>query len=75
VSPKVQSFLKVMGVAVASVVAAGAGYVDCTVASFNASVDKVYDVPLPAIVRSAETAAIARGKHIVESLGGCATSH
>ncbi|MGH7436453.1 MAG: hypothetical protein ACRENE_12340 [Polyangiaceae bacterium] len=74
-SPKVQTILKAIGVAVASVVAAGAGYVDCTVAHFNASVDKVYDVRLPAIVRSAEPGIVARGKHIVESLGGCATSH
>ncbi len=74
-SPKVQSLLKTVGIAVAAVVAAGAGYVDCTVANFNESLDKVYDVPLPAIARSADPAVLARGKHLVETLGGCASSH
>jgi mono/diheme cytochrome c family protein len=73
VSPKVSRILKTIALALGAVVAAGAGWLDCTVANFNASVDKVYDVPLPAIVRSADPTVIARGQHLVESLGGCAT--
>jgi mono/diheme cytochrome c family protein len=75
VSPRIQSLLKTVGIAVAAVVAAAAGYVDCTVANFNESLDKVYYVPLPAIARSADPAVLARGKHLVETLGGCASSH
>jgi mono/diheme cytochrome c family protein len=34
----------------------------------------VYDVPAPTIVRSSDAAVLARGKHLAESLGGCATA-
>jgi hypothetical protein len=74
VSSKVEGILKRVGLSVAGVVAAAAGWVDCTVANFNASVDKVYDIPVPAIVRSGDPAVLARGKHLVESMGGCASS-
>jgi mono/diheme cytochrome c family protein len=57
-------------VALALVVAAG--FAALQVRAFNASMAKVYDVPLPAVDRSTEPAVLARGKHVAESLAGCA---
>jgi cytochrome c553 len=47
-------------------------YVQCS--RFDASMDKVYDVPVPTIARSTDPAVLARGKHIAESLGACEAS-
>jgi mono/diheme cytochrome c family protein len=47
-------------------------YVAC--ARYDASMAKVYDVPVPAVVRSADPAVIARGKHLAESIASCATA-
>ena len=57
------------GVAVLSV----GGYVLVQTRAFDASVDKVYDVPVPPITASNDPTVIARGKHLVESVGACAT--
>lgn len=46
-------------------------YVECS--RFDASMDKVYDVPLADITRSTDAAVIARGDHLVHSLAGCAS--
>ena len=40
--------------------------------AFDASVEKVYDVPIPQITRSTDPAVIARGKHLAESMSACA---
>ncbi len=45
-------------------------YTQCS--AFDASLAKVYDVPIPNVTRSTDPAVIARGKHLVESVGGCA---
>jgi mono/diheme cytochrome c family protein len=66
---------KRVGLAVLALAVAGAAWVGCQISQFNASIDKVYDVPLPAITRSTDPFVIARGKHMVESVGACATSH
>ncbi|HEY3816970.1 MAG TPA: c-type cytochrome [Polyangiaceae bacterium] len=44
-------------------------YVQCS--QFDASMDKVYDVPVPTVTRSQDPAVIARGDHLVHSIGGC----
>lgn len=50
----------------------GGGYVLAQTRAFDASMAKVYEVPLPAVARSTDPAVLARGKHLVESMGGCA---
>ena len=66
--------LKVVGlVLVAGLLGLGVFvYVQCS--SFDASMNKVYDVPLPGVTRSAVPAVVARGDHLVHSIGGCASA-
>lgn len=45
-------------------------YVECS--KFDASMEKVYDVPVPSVTRSTDPAVIARGDHLVHSIAGCA---
>jgi hypothetical protein len=63
-------------VAILVVLAVGAAgvfvYVKCS--QFDASMDTIYDVPLPNIARSTDPAVIARGAHLVHSIGGCAAN-
>jgi hypothetical protein len=64
--------LKIVGLLVA-VAALGLSvfvYVECS--KFDASVDTVYDVPVPNLTRSTDPAVIARGDHLVHSIAGCA---
>jgi cytochrome c5 len=58
---------------VAVVVLVGVGaFVAYNAWAYGQSMAKVYDVPLPNIARSTDPAVIARGKHVTESIGGCA---
>lgn len=41
--------------------------------AFDQSMARVYDIAPPAITRSTDPAALARGKHLVESITACAT--
>lgn len=66
--------LKTLAAIVVAVVAAGAAYVLVETSKFDASIDKVYDVPVPTLVASSDPAVVARGKHLVESVGACASS-
>lgn len=50
-----------------------AAYAFVQVRAFDASMDKVYDIPLPAVTKSDDPAVIARGKHLAEAVAGCAT--
>ena len=43
------------------------------VSAFDTSMAQVYSTPLPNLSRSTDPAVVARGKHLVESLGACAT--
>jgi len=61
----------VVGVLIAAV----AAFVLVEVIRFDRSTSRVYDVPVPAIVRSTDPAVIARGKHLAESLGECTVCH
>jgi hypothetical protein len=65
-----------LGVAASVTVAATAVGVFAGVQSsaFDASLDKVYDVPVPNVARSTDPAVIARGKHVVLALAGCASA-
>jgi hypothetical protein len=65
--------LKVIGIVLAVVVLVGGIFVYVQCSAFDASMAKVYDVPAPNLSRSTDPAVIARGKHLVESVGGCAS--
>jgi hypothetical protein len=49
-------------------------FVGTQVMAFNSSTSRVYDIPLPKIERSTDPNVIARGKHLAESVAGCAIS-
>ena len=65
---------KIVGGVVAAVVVSAGGFVGWNVHAFDASMQKVYDVPLPKVDRSTDEAVIARGKHLTESVGACSTA-
>lgn len=66
--------LKWLGVVVIVALGGVAGFATFQARGFTASMAKVYDVPLPALARSSDPAVVERGKHVVESIGGCAGS-
>jgi mono/diheme cytochrome c family protein len=53
---------------------AGGGFVYAKVSAYNASLDKVYDVPLPKLERSTDATLIARGEHLAHTITPCADS-
>ncbi len=57
-----------------AVAAGGAAFVGFQVHAFHASLDKVYDVKIPAVTRSSDPFVLARGKHLVESVAPCTLS-
>jgi hypothetical protein len=61
-----------LGALVLLVAIGGGVFVAMKTSAFDSSLDKVYDVPVPKIERSAEPGVLARGKHIVESVFPCA---
>jgi cytochrome c5 len=65
-----------LGVSVTLAIAATAVGVFAGVESsaYEASLDKVYDVPLPEVARSTDPAVVARGKHVVEAIAGCTSA-
>lgn len=65
---------KVVGAVVVGAVALGGAFVGWQLHAFDASMERVYDVPLPAVERSTDEAVIARGKHLTESVGACSTA-
>jgi mono/diheme cytochrome c family protein len=57
------------------VAALGLGsFVFAKTSAFNASLDKVYDVPLPKIERTTDPARLARGEHLAHTVMPCADS-
>jgi hypothetical protein len=64
--------LKVLGLVLVVVFATGASYVGWEVRAFSASMDKVYDIPVPTVARSTDPAVLARGKHLTEAVMPCA---
>jgi mono/diheme cytochrome c family protein len=69
----VRKIAKWTGLALAVVTLLLAGWVGLEAASFGRSLARVYDVPVPALERSADSAVIARGRHLAESVAGCAS--
>jgi hypothetical protein len=64
-------FIGVGAFAAGSIALVG-GYAAVQARAFDASMDRVYDVPLPALARSSDPAALTRGKHLAESIAPCA---
>lgn len=60
-----------IGAGLLLIVVGVAVYVTLQVLAYDASMRKTYSVPLPGVVRSNDPAVLARGKHIVEAIGGC----
>src|SRR5688572_13830444 len=50
------------------------GFVWLKASAYDASLAKVYEIPLPKVERSTDPAVLARGEHIARSLAPCATS-
>ena len=63
--------LKVVGILLGLLALGGGSYVYMQCSAFDASMAKVYDVPVPNLSRSTDAAVIARGDHLVHSLAGC----
>jgi mono/diheme cytochrome c family protein len=71
--PILKRILKAVG-ATLLLVALGLGafvYVCCS--RFDASMEKVYDVPVATLVASTDPTIVARGNHLVHSVAGCAS--
>jgi cytochrome c553 len=66
-----------LGLAVFVVLVAigGAGFAWFQASAFDASLSKVYDIAPPDIHAVNDPAVIERGKHLVESIGGCGECH
>lgn len=62
-----------LGALVGAVAVLGGGYAFAQARAFDASVERVYDVPIPALTRSTDPVVLARGKHLAESVTACAT--
>jgi mono/diheme cytochrome c family protein len=73
-NPIVRRALQLAGLAAVAVGVTGAGYGGVQASRFDASMDKVYDVPVQTVPASIDAAVIARGKHLVEGVAGCAAS-
>jgi mono/diheme cytochrome c family protein len=50
------------------------GYVAFTVNAYGRSMSQVYEIPLPTLASSTDSAVIERGRHLAESVAGCATA-
>ncbi len=69
----VKKILKIIAIVIVAVVVAGGAYVAYEVHAFDTSMAKEYQAPLPSVARTTEATALARGKHLAESVGGCAS--
>lgn len=72
--PIVKKILLGAGLVLGGAIAGVGIYASTKVSAFNASMDHVYDIPVPSLSRSSDPAALARGKHLAESVGACATA-
>lgn len=72
--PVVKRVLKGVGIALGVLVAGVGIFAAVEVSSYESSMSKVYDIPLPTITASKDPAVIARGKHLTESIAPCATA-
>ena len=72
--PIVKKVLLGVGGVIGVVVVGGAAFVGYEVHAFNASLEKVYDVPVPTMARVTDPALLERGRHVAEAIAPCANS-
>lgn len=63
-----------VGALVGLLVVGAAAFAGFQAYRFDASLEKVYPVPVPKVERSTDPAVLARGQHLIESLGACASA-
>jgi len=71
----VKKILNWAALVVAVVLIGGTGFLGMQVNAFNRSTSRVYDVALPQVSLSTDSAVLQRGKHLGESLGECTACH
>lgn len=64
-----KKILKIIAIVIVAMVVAASGYVAYEVHAFDTSMAKEYQAPLPSVARTTDATALARGKHLAESLG------
>jgi hypothetical protein len=69
---RVKRVLKWVGAAMLLVIFVFGAFVYVECSRFDASMDRIYDVPAAGAMRSADPAVIARGDHLAHSIAGCA---
>lgn len=72
---RIKGVLKGLAIVLALAVLSIGGFVCVQARAFDASMARVYDVPVPTIERSNDPAVIDRGKHLADSLGACTLCH
>lgn len=72
--PIVKKVLLGSAFVVGSAVAVVGIYAWSKASAFDASMEHVYDIAVPSLARSSDPAVLARGKHLAESVGACATA-
>lgn len=71
--PIIKKVLKVSAVVLGAGIAALATFVWTEVRAFDTSMARIHEVPYPVVQASQEPQVLARGKHLSQSLGGCAS--
>src|SRR5262245_30613247 len=66
--------LKFAALALGVVLAAGAIYAAGSIYKFNQSLGQVYEVPPPTLAATTDPVMIERGRHLAESVAGCASA-
>jgi mono/diheme cytochrome c family protein len=66
--------LKVLGLALVLVLGTGASYAGLQAHEFDASLDRVYDIPIPTITLSKDPDVLARGEHLTHTIMPCAAA-
>ncbi len=73
--PIVKRVLKGVGGVIAVLAIGGGIFVKSKTSAFDDSMDLVYDVSLTQVPETTDAEVIARGKHVVEALGGCTSAN
>jgi hypothetical protein len=71
---KLKRILQVTAVMLGLALGTGASYAGWQSHEFDASMNRVYDVPIPAITLSKDPAVLARGEHLTHAVMPCASS-
>jgi len=72
--PLAKRILTGIGGLIGVVLASGAAVAGVQMHRFGASMDTVYDVPVPTVVRSTDPGVLARGRHLARAVAPCVNS-